>query len=157
MWRAYILIPGNFKREMYWDWKIKWEMSDLFQIRDHLVWESILIINWTQTGITWEECLGVGLSRSGMPVGMAIEDCLDYVQWRGQTQSTADSPELHKSREIKLGAGIMHVLSVSALDCDHDVTSGFQFQPLRLPTLVGWKLELGTKRNFFSPWSSFLS
>lgn len=46
------------------------------------------------TAVTWEEDLGAGLSRSGLPVGMPVEDCLAYAKWRVKIQSSVDSSVL---------------------------------------------------------------
>ena len=46
---------------------------------------SVLIVNLTQTRVTWEESLSEELSRSGWPVGTCVEDCLDCVNWCGKT------------------------------------------------------------------------
>lgn len=37
----------------------------------------VLTLSLTQSGITWEESLNEGLSRSGEHVSMSVEDCLN--------------------------------------------------------------------------------
>lgn len=44
------------------------------------LWRLVLIVRFTQSGITWEEPLSDGLSRSGWPVGVSVGDCFNYIR-----------------------------------------------------------------------------
>jgi hypothetical protein len=43
----------------------------------------VLVINSTQSRLTWEGSLNEGLVRSGWPLGMSVGDYLDDINWGG--------------------------------------------------------------------------